>query len=282
MLTPADGHVHSEWSWDAHQGSMLLSCEQATRLGLPGIAFTEHLDYTVWTVSQEGLASVPNDHPVSTHSDGAGRVSPPAFDAVGYLEAIDRCRNRFPDLTILSGLELGEPHRHMDNVGAVLAAGTFDRILGSVHSLPNRDEFQEPGDLMTHRDAEQVVRDYLAEVLTLLTSSAVFSVLAHVDYPLRAWPHEQRPLTLGSFEGDFREVLGTAAQHGLALELNTVVPMNASILDWRRDEGGEAVTFGSDAHEPSRVAHAFAGAATLAEQAGFRVSRNPLEPWRRA
>lgn len=25
-LMPADGHVHSEWSWDAHNGSMERTC----------------------------------------------------------------------------------------------------------------------------------------------------------------------------------------------------------------------------------------------------------------
>jgi len=46
---PADAHVHSEWSWDygsdpASLGSMERICEQAVRIGLPAVVFTEHLD----------------------------------------------------------------------------------------------------------------------------------------------------------------------------------------------------------------------------------------------
>src|SRR4051794_11710116 len=110
MTLPSDNHVHSEWSWDAQNGSMERSCERAREIGLPSIGFTEHVDHTVWTASVTGLATVPADHPVAILADAAGRVTPPAFDANGYLLSIERCRERFPDLRILSGVELGEPH----------------------------------------------------------------------------------------------------------------------------------------------------------------------------
>jgi histidinol-phosphatase (PHP family) len=45
-MLPPDGHVHSEWSWDAIAGSMERSCARAVELGLPSIAFTEHADFT--------------------------------------------------------------------------------------------------------------------------------------------------------------------------------------------------------------------------------------------
>ena len=47
---PVDSHVHTEWSWDApREASMVRSCEQAVAAGLPGVAFTDHLDFTTWT-----------------------------------------------------------------------------------------------------------------------------------------------------------------------------------------------------------------------------------------
>ncbi|WP_426503411.1 PHP domain-containing protein [Dactylosporangium sp. McL0621] len=53
-MLPADSHVHSEWSWDAPLASMERTCAEATRLGLAAIAFTEHLDHTVWPVAVDG------------------------------------------------------------------------------------------------------------------------------------------------------------------------------------------------------------------------------------
>ncbi len=51
-MLPPDNHVHSEWSWDARSGSMELTCQRAVELGLPAVAFTEHADYTPWTLSR--------------------------------------------------------------------------------------------------------------------------------------------------------------------------------------------------------------------------------------
>jgi len=58
-VLPADNHVHSEWSWDALGGSMMHSCVAAESLGLPSIAFTEHADFTRWTIAPEGVAAMP-------------------------------------------------------------------------------------------------------------------------------------------------------------------------------------------------------------------------------
>ena len=38
-----DGHVHSEWSWDAINGSMVATCARALELGLAAVAFTEQI-----------------------------------------------------------------------------------------------------------------------------------------------------------------------------------------------------------------------------------------------
>jgi histidinol-phosphatase (PHP family) len=282
MSLPADNHVHSEWSWDARDGSMEQSCAEALRLGLPSIAFTEHLDHTVWTATEEGLADLAPDHPVAVRADADGRVTPPAFDVAGYLEAVERCRSIFPDLTIFSGLEIGEPHWHSDAVDRVLAAGSFDRVLGSLHCLPVQDRFQEPGDLYAHRSPGQVVRDYLAEIARLVAGSDAFAIVAHINYPLRSWPGSMGPFDPGAYEEEFRQAFRAIADSGRTLEINTVLAPDATILRWWRDEGGDAVTFGSDAHEPRSVARGFAEAAALAEAIGFRPSDNLLDPWPRS
>ena len=97
-----------------------------------------------------------------------------------YSEAIEHCRSSFPDLRILSGLEIGEPHWHADR-SVCARTRTVRPAAGSLHCLPDRDRFQEPGDLYVHRDARQVVRDYLAEVAVLVAAAEAFSVLAHID-----------------------------------------------------------------------------------------------------
>lgn len=292
MTLPADSHVHSEWSWDAPLGDMAATCERAVRLGLPAIAFTEHLDHTVWQIALDGPYA--SDHLTATAGPD-GVLTPPPFDAAGYLEAIERCRARFPGLRILSGVEIGEPHHHAAACARVLAAGRFERVLGSLHTLPDRGGYAEPWGIYPHRDPAEVMREYLAAVATMVATDAPFTVLAHIDYAVRSWPGRQGPApfepgapgnTAGhfdpaEFEEEFRHALRATAESGRALEINTRIPLHDTILRWWREEGGDAVTFGSDAHLPELVGHGFADAARMAEAHGFRPGRNPYDLWGR-
>ena len=81
MGLPGDSHVHSEWSWDAPLGSMERSCAEAVKLGLPAIAFTEHVDHTVFTVPADGPFA--SDH-LTSLAGVDGTLAPPEFDPAGY------------------------------------------------------------------------------------------------------------------------------------------------------------------------------------------------------
>lgn len=276
---PGDSHVHSEWSWDTRVGDMAGSCARAVEIGLPAIAFTEHLDHTAWRIERDGPYA---SEILTSIADPDGILTPPPFDAAGYLEAVERCRERFPGLRILSGAELGEPHRHAEQVERVLSAGRFDLLLGSLHSLPDRDAFAEPSGIYPHRDAPEVMRAYLAAVVEMVSTSGVFSVLAHIDYPVRSWPVERAgPFDPSLFRDEFHWALRATAESGRALEINTRLPLDPTILRWWHEEGGDAVTFGSDAHLPPYVGHGFAAAAQLAEACGFRPGRHPYDRWGR-
>ena len=66
---PADNHVHSQWSHDTGpRASMAAACARAVRLGLPAVAFTEHLDFTEWgpddPVSGTGITRMTSGDPV--------------------------------------------------------------------------------------------------------------------------------------------------------------------------------------------------------------------------
>lgn len=270
--------MHTEWSWDAVAGSMQRSCERAVRLGLPSVAFTEHADFTRWVIEPVAQAATRWVNAAWTGPDG--RFEPPPLDAAAYLDCIRRCRDRFPGLRILAGLELGEPHWHQDRVKDLLGTGEFDRLLGSVHSLALDGPWAvdhlfgrlRPGDLM---------RGYLSETLRLADSAAPFAVLAHIDYPVRHWPERAGRFEAADFEDEYRAVLAALARSGRMLEVNTVVPLPAIIVRWWHEAGGDGLTFGSDAHEPSAVARGLRDAAAMAEAAGFRPGRHPHDVWRR-
>ena len=272
----ADSHVHSEWSWDALDGSMERTCARAVDLGLPAVAFTEHADYTRWTISASDLDE--KLHPMLTPD---GTLAPPDLDLDGYLECVQRCRDQFPDLRILTGVEFGQPHWHRDIAAKMIDAGHFDRVLGSLHVLPVGERFFEPPELYKRQPPAEVLREYLAELPRLVEGSDAFAVLAHIDYPVRYWPAEAGPYDPNAFEDEFRHALRALADSGRALEVNTRVPLHPEVVRWWRDEGGQAVTFGSDAHDPAMLADGLAEAAAMVEAHGFRAGRHPYDFWTR-
>jgi histidinol-phosphatase (PHP family) len=267
-VLPADNHVHSEWSWDALGGSMMGSCATADALGLRAIAFTEHADFTAWTIPSDGVATMPAEFQAMIGADGLFHA--PAFDHVGYAESIERCRAAFPGLRIRSGVELGEPHWHTDAVRELLGRYPFDRVVGSVHSLADHGVFAVVDRLYGTTDARDVVRTYLAEVVRMVQDADAFAILGHVDYPLRAWPPMAGTMAVEDFEEELRAVFTALAGASRVFEINTRLAESFTLLRWWRESGGRWLSFGSDAHNPAEVAHNFASAKAMADAVGFR------------
>jgi histidinol-phosphatase (PHP family) len=274
---PPDGHVHTEWSWDAPRGSMEQTCARAVELGLPSIAFTEHAEFGVWAPLDPGR--VPAWAQRYRQQDGT--VVAPLLDVEGYLGCVERCRALFPDLRILTGVELSEPHWHIRRTAELIELGGFDRKLASVHTVRHPDErLLDPAEAYHVLDGAAVVREYLAEVARLAAGSDAFDVLAHIDYPIRYWPGT-RP-DPRAFEAEYRHALRTLAGTGRALEVNTQVPLDPLIVRWWHQEGGQTLTFGSDAHEPALLARGLRAAAAMVEALGFRPGRHPFDLWMRS
>ncbi|GAA3516525.1 PHP domain-containing protein [Nocardioides daeguensis] len=273
---PGDDHVHSQWSWDTTAGDMNAACARAVRLGLPSIAFTEHVDHTAWAV--DDVAALPQDW--TRHGVVEGTLRPPPFDVEGYLASVERCRARYPSLTVLTGVELGEPHWHAPAVSALLSSGSFARVLASVHSAPVAAGHVDSSQHYAHVPPAAVVEGYLDEVARLVTSYDDFQVLAHLDYPLRAWP-QHVPFDAHDFGEHYRHVLTLLRERGKVLEVNTRLPMPRILLQWWHELGGEAISFASDAHRPELVASGFRDAVAMAELVGFRAPADPLAFWHR-
>ena len=111
----------------------------------------------------------------------------------------------------------------------------------------------------------------------------MFNVLAHCDYPRRYWPASRAGgYAETDFEEEYRTVFRALASSGRALEVNTRSPLpSVDLVRWWWQEGGEAVSFGSDAHQPFRVGEHFDRAVDVAEAASFRPGRDHFDFWRR-
>ncbi len=271
---PADDHVHSAFSYDAKpEASMERACAHAIRVGLPSIAFTEHLDL---------MTALPGDELAAL---GAARIplsSWAPLDIDGYLASIEDCRKRYPGLRILTGAEVGEAHLFAASFEAIVRQGTFQRILGSCHAVLHEGQLVEVDTLYAALDAPEVMRRYFDAVLELAQSGGSFQVLAHVDYARRYQPPDAAAYDESTYEAEYRSIFRALAGSGRALEVNTKSPL-ASVrqITWWREAGGRWLSFASDAHVPWLVGHDFSRATAVATAAGFRPGPTPLDFWQR-
>lgn len=238
MLT-ADSHVHSEWSWDTGgpdsdaQGTMERTCERAVRIGLPALIFTEHLDFDDrWSADIQDFP--PAAHP---YINSAGYLTAPPLDVDGYFGAIEQCRHQFPELTILSGVEFGQPHLFEDAARALVDLDRFDRINGSLHTVQIGQDRAEPVTLYRLWEPEDVISAYLDEVPKMIAGSEVFEVFTHIDYAARHWPTaEAGPFDPKQFEDGFRSAHESHCRQRPRPgdEHPTTLAMDAAVVEGRR------------------------------------------------
>jgi histidinol-phosphatase (PHP family) len=259
-----DHHVHTEWSYDAPRGAMEQSCRRAIELGLPAIAFTDHADF------------------VKVHPDQY------CVDINGYFEALERCRTKFPELRILSGVELGEPHWFPKETADILAAGPLERVHGSVHCVRFGGGLIDASDFRRQEpdfDIMGATRVYFGELLAMLDAGQPFETLSHIDYPKRYWLQGAAPYREEDYEEEIRAILRATAESGRVLEVNTtrgsVLCPGHIVLRWWREVGGQAISFGSDAHDPDKIAAGFEPARQMVESLGFKPAKDPTDYWRR-
>lgn len=265
---------------------MIGACERAVELGLPSIAFTEHLDMTPWYIPDVAAAAMPDDMAALRGHDSC--LHAPEIDFDGYFDSIEECRARFGGLRILTGMEIGEPHWFPDRVAELLGTGRFDRVLGSLHSMTVDDqprlidEWYRTDSIASSDEREATaVRAYLTEAINLINSDADFQVFAHIDYLIRQINAAGRTHDPARFEEEYRETLKALARSGRALEINTRIPLDPVVVRWWHQVGGDAVSFGSDAHTPGAVGNGFGEASAMAEAIGFKRQADPYDFWRR-
>ena len=242
---------------------MERSCERALEIGLPAIAFTEHADFAL---VHEGQHSV---------------------DIAGYLDAVERCRAKFKGLRILTGVELGEPHWYPRETAEVLAAAPLDQVHGSIHCIRLDGDLLDASQFRKREgiDFPRAVREYFRETLAMVDSGQPFETLAHIDYPKRYWLAGVAPYREEDYKEEIRAILSAAARTGRVLEVNTTrgdtLGPDLTVVRWWRELGGQAVSYGSDAHQPDKVGAGFELATQMVEAAGFKPARDPMALWRR-
>jgi histidinol-phosphatase (PHP family) len=248
-MIPHDYHIHTHFSCDG-KASMLSMCQAAVDASIPEIGLSEHFDL----------------HPKDPCKG--------FFKADEWWEELSTCRQKLGGvLTIRAGIELSEPHLHLEVVEALLQNYPWDYALGALHWVGDELIF---GEEYFKRDERSAYNDYFVE-LQWLVQSGLFDILAHMDAVKRYGFEHYGNFHPKDFEGQIRSILQTLAYMNLALEVNTITLRRSIhetspsklILQWFHEEGGRWVTLGSDAHTPEHVGAGIEQAISIVQSSGF-------------
>ena len=214
--------------------------------------------------------------------DPHNHLSMPACDLEDYLVEVDLTAQRYPEITVVAGLEADYLKGREAETAAALAdaRGRADGarfVLGSVHFVGDW-AFDDPHDVgeWDRRDVDAAWIEYFA-LWGDGVRTGLFDCMAHPDLP-KKFGH--RP----SFDTRelYAEAARVAAEVGVLIEVSTaglrkpvgeLYPGHELLVSFR--EAGVAVTVGSDAHEPVEVGYRIAEAYDAAASAGYREVRFP-------
>lgn len=244
-----DYHVHTDNSMDC-KFPMATMCEQALQAGVREIAFTDHLNHHLLDLDL-GF-----------------------YRADKYFADVEACRARYPDLKILAGIELGEPHRWWKRIAPIVDNYPYDLILGSVHWVGKESMFD--ANYYRGREPQQAYHEYFEEVVQMVNHGG-FDILAHVDLPKRTAYGIYGAFDAAALEDDFRAVWQACIDNYITPEINTKslrlsvaeAHPNMDALRWYVEMGGKRLTFGSDAHTPDSIGSGMGEARRIALGAGL-------------
>lgn len=221
-----DYHLHSEFSFDSSEKIENI-CAKALQEGISEIAITDHAEF-----------------PVSTHT--------PFPNLELRNSTIEKCRKLYPHLTVLSGLEIGQPWQGEISCDVY---SSLDFVIASVHSLDGYQNINYSE--MSSNEVKSFLEGYLNKMISM-AKWVNFDVLGHVTYLFRFLSEEMiKEYPPESFKDAYAELFTTVIGRGKGIEVNcsglrmptieNTLP-SPELIKLYRDLGGEIITVGSDGH----------------------------------
>jgi len=232
-------------------GSPSEYAAQARAVGLKEIGFSEHSpmardDFDDWRIRLDQLDT--------------------------YVEMVRQARRDQPDLIIKLALEVDFIPGHEDWIKQLADRHPWDYLIGSVHYISDSWAVDNPKHMSHWKEHEPFeVWSLYFDRLRQAAESGLFDIIGHMDLPKKFAirpTQDCSPL--------YRMFLEAARDRNLAVEFNTaglrkdcreIYPAESAAHLMKEYE--VAITFGSDAHAPQEVGHAFPEALDLAKKCGF-------------
>ena len=184
-ITRCDCHLHTDNSFDSETPAE-RQVDRAHELGIEYIAITDHCDILEWS-----------DLNIARSNAQAAELN-----------------RKYDDLTVLRGIELGEPLQSPEQTAIALGLCEYDFVLCSLHNIAGEEDFY-----YLHPDEEQaydLIGRYFDELLEMVRWNA-FDSLAHFTYPLRyITGRDGVRVDMSRFQPIIRRILSELAANGKA------------------------------------------------------------------
>lgn len=249
-----DCHMHTRFSTDGLMDAD-EACKTAIKLGLEGVAFTDHLDY---------------DYPGEENF---------LIDFDKYFVAMEAMHKRYGDrLRIISGVEAGiQPHVIGETLRTI-HRWPFDYVLASVHIIDGEDPYWK--EYYRNKSKKEAYSRYLEGICSMIRELDSFDMLGHMDYIIRNAAYKDRTLKYSDHSDLFDMIFKELIVKGRGFEINTGTyrdkrpdaVFDTQLLRRYRELGGELVCLGSDAHRTDQIAAGFDCFARMLQDAGFRYT----------
>ncbi|MBO5484819.1 MAG: histidinol-phosphatase HisJ family protein [Lachnospiraceae bacterium] len=262
---PSDNHVHTSFSSDSDT-PMEEMLKQAIQSGFSSVCFTDHMDY---------------DFP----DMGNGMTF--LFDTEEYLLEINRLADKYPQIQIRRGIELGLKPDIKEKCNSLTSSLPLDFVIGSTHLVDDQDPYYPV--YWEGKTEKQGIDRFYEITLENIRAGIDFDVYGHIDYIIRYTPTQQEYRSKGIQNEEYMkkclqdsfdiidEILRLLIESGKGIELNTSglkyglghPHPHEEILKRYRELGGEIITIGSDGHQPAHLAYDFAKVPELLRTCNF-------------
>lgn len=241
-----DYHMHSHWSPDGRD-TIKKMAEYAILSGVSEIAITDHYDGCGWGIG--------------------------VYQQMDFFAEIAEVQNLYKDqITIISGLEVGDPYLQPVACNSLLAA-PYDFVLGSVHDIDGADLNK----IDWSKNTKQIVNRYY-ELVNKVIDFGNFDCLAHLDLPKRyAFIYNNIIIEpsdyIDQIAGIFNRIIpmGKGIEvniSGLRTEMQMAMP-SKEVLQLYKSMGGEIVTIGTDSHTAEHIGSFVEETASMLDEIGL-------------
>ena len=245
----ADCHMHTSFSSDS-ETPIEEQVEQAIRLGMEHICFTDHMDM---------------DYP-------GGEFQ---LDTDHYVKKVLEVKEAYKDrIDISLGVEVGLQKHLKDRLNKYIEDYPFDFVIGSMHLINGEDPYF--GKIFERIGDEEAYREYFRATLEVLKDAPAIHTLGHLDYVVRYGKNKDKEYSYEKYSHEIDAVLECLIEKQIALEVNTAglrmltfTNPHPDVIRRYRQLGGEMITIGSDGHTPEVLGYGFEKIPEILKACGF-------------